>query len=345
MQYELRTQVIEPRRKTFQYLVDRYGDRPASRYEEGTIDVQAKENFHYRPLWDPQHELYDETWSALRLTDPYSFTDPRQYYYAPYVTARAAMHDGFAKTLEYLEQRDLLERMPEAWRTLVARVVLPLRHYESGGQLVTVAGARFSYGTTIAQCCGYAAFDRIGNAQLLSRLGIALAGGSDSALTEAKALWVDEPSLQGLRRYVEELFVEDDWAAGLLGLDLVDRLLYGLLYRHLDEAALLGGAGAYSLVAQHLSGWFADQRRWVDRLLEAWLADPQHGAGNRAALAAIVDRRLAQAVAAVRDLAAAADAITPVGAVDALEASAGDLRAALVEQGLIGLSTQRLEDK
>ena len=78
-------------RKTFTHLVKRYGDRPASRYEEGTIDIQAKENFHYRPLWDPEHDIYDEAFSAFRLTDPYSFTDPRQFYYAPYVTSRAAM--------------------------------------------------------------------------------------------------------------------------------------------------------------------------------------------------------------------------------------------------------------
>lgn len=344
MQYELRTQVIEPRRKTFQYLLDRYGDRPASRYEEGTIDVQATEHFHYRPLWDPEHELYDESYSALRLTDPYSFTDPRQYYYAPYVTARAAMHEAFAKTLEYLEQRDLLQRMPDAWRAIATQVVLPLRHYESGAQLVTVTGARFAYGTTISQCCAYAAFDRVGNAQLISRFGLAMAGGSDEALTEAKRLWVEEPALQGLRRYVEELFVEDDWAAGLLGLDLTDRLLYSLLYRHLDEAALLGGAGAYSLVAQHLSTWFTDQRRWIDRLLQEWLADPQHGAGNRAALKAIVDRRLAQAVEAVRDLAAATDLLSLVGAVDAVDAAAAELTASLSELGLLGIPAPRTQE-
>ena len=56
------------------------------------VDIQATENFHYRPLWDPAHELYDVGYSALRLTDPYSFLDPRQYYYAPYVISRAAAH-------------------------------------------------------------------------------------------------------------------------------------------------------------------------------------------------------------------------------------------------------------
>ena len=50
MQIELRTQVIEPERKTFTNLAKRFGDRPASRYEEGSIDVQSVANFHYRPL-------------------------------------------------------------------------------------------------------------------------------------------------------------------------------------------------------------------------------------------------------------------------------------------------------
>ena len=85
MQFELRPQVIEPQRKTFQHLIDRYGDRPASRYEEGTIDLQATANYHYRPLWGPDKEIYDPAYSVLRLTDAYSFVDPRQYYYAPYV--------------------------------------------------------------------------------------------------------------------------------------------------------------------------------------------------------------------------------------------------------------------
>ena len=117
MQYELRTQVIEPRRKTFTNLTERYGDRPATRYEEGSVDVQATANFHYRPLWDPTHEIYDPEYSALRLTDPYSFVDPRQFYYAPYVTSRAHLHEAFGSTLPYLENRDLGKRPRRAGRT------------------------------------------------------------------------------------------------------------------------------------------------------------------------------------------------------------------------------------
>jgi len=331
VQYELRTQVIEPKRKTFTNLAARYGDRPASRYEEGSIDVQAVANFHYRPLWDPEHEIFDEAYSVMRLTDPYGFVDPRQLYYAPYVTARSHLHEAFAATLKYLEGRDLLDRLPEGWRAALAELVIPLRHYESGGQLLSAFGCRFAYGTTIAQCLSYASFDRVGNAQLLSRLGISLGGGSDDLLVAAKQQWMGAQALQPLRRYVEELLVEKDWAVAHLGLDVADQLLYGLLYQHLDDAALLGGAGGYSLFAQHMAGWFADQRRWIDALYAAWGADSQHGSANRAALAQAAARLAPAAAQAVGALAEALDAHVQAGCADVVRTRAAAVGAAFQE--------------
>lgn len=328
MQYELRTQVIEPQRKTFDHLVARYGDRPASRYEEGTIDIQAKENFHFRPLWNPSVEIYDEAFSVLRLTDPYSFTDPRQFYYAPYVTSRAAMSEAFGATLGYIESRGLLDRLPQGWRTLMAELVLPLRHYESGAQLVSTAAARFGFGTSITQCAAYAAFDRIGNAQLVSRLGIAMDGGTAGLLEDAKVLWVEDEALQGLRRLVEETIVEQDWALALVALDVTDTLLYRTLFGHLDDAALTGGAPAFSLVGQHLTEWFADQRRWLDALYRAWRADPVHGTANATTLATTVSRAVDRGVTALQPIAARADALVGSTCSVALTRLADEVRAA-----------------
>ncbi|QIM21862.1 phenol 2-monooxygenase [Phycicoccus sp. HDW14] len=329
MQYELRTQVIDPPRKTFDHLVRRYGDRPASRYEEGTIDIQAKENFHYRPLWDPAHDIYDEAYSAFRLTDPYSFTDPRQYYYAPYVTSRAAMADAVAATLDYLDSRDLLSRLPDAWSSVMGELLVPLRHYESGAQMVSCDIARFGFGTTITQCAAYAAFDRIGNAQALSRVGIALGGGTAELLADAKTRWVEDASLQGLRRYVEELFLEKDWGRALVRLDVADRLVYGLFFAHLDDAAIDQGAGSYSLVAQHLSSWFADQRKWVEALYKAWVTDPGTGAANTQLLAVTTTEALAAALVALGPVAARADELVGAAAAASLDATATTIRDAV----------------
>jgi phenol hydroxylase P1 protein len=335
MQFELRTQVIEPKRKTFTNLVERYGDRPASRYEEGSIDIQSVENFHYKPLYGPGRDVYDADYTAFKLTDPYSFLDPRQLYYAPYVQSRAAMNDAFVKSIEYVESRDLLQKLPAGWDAIVGEVLVPLRHWEAGAELVSIEGSRWAYGTTIDQCCTFAAFDRIGNAQNLSRIGIVYAEGHDHALATAKEKWLNDPALQGLRRLIEETLAGDDWAKKVLTVDLTDRLLYPVMYSHLDEAALVGGAGAYSLLAQHFASWFADQRRWLDHLVKTWFADEQFGAGNKAAYDDVLATRWAQVVEAVTDVASALDARVATGAVANVELNAAAVAA---ELGALGLS-------
>lgn len=337
MQFELRTQVIEPQRKTFQNLVDRYGDRPASRYEEGTIDLQATANYHFRPLWGPELDIYSPDYSVLKLTDAYDYVDPRGYYYAPYVTSRADLHESFAATLGYLEKRGLFDRLPESWRTLFAELVLPIRHYEAAAQMVSSHAARFGWGTTVTQCAAYAAFDRVGNAQLLSRAGISFGGGTADSLARAKQLWLEDEALQPLRRLTEETLVERDWGLGMVRLDVTDQILYSLLYTHLDDAAITGGAGSYSLVSQHLSGWFTDQRRWLDALYKAWVADPDHGADNLATLQQTVGDALTAADAALRPVAAKADELVGAGCTEALAAAVAATRAHFAD---LGITTQ-----
>ena len=162
----------------------------------------------------------------------------------------------------------------------------------------------------------------------VSRLGIALDGGTAGLLEDAKARWIDDDALQGLRRLVEETIVEKDWALALITLDVTDQLLYRLLFAHLDDAALTGGAPAYSLAAQHLAEWFKDQRRWLDALYKTWTADPELGAANAEILASTITGAVDRARAALRPLAARADALVGGGAAAALEQLADELRAA-----------------
>ncbi len=92
------------------------------------------------------------------------------------------------------------------------------------------------------------------------------------------------------------------------------RLIFPLLTAHLDEVALLGGAGAYSLLIQQLGVWWTDQRKWLNPLISAWVNDSEYGSANVAALQATVAKYLPQATAAVVDLAQQMDSITDVGA-------------------------------
>jgi phenol hydroxylase P1 protein len=122
------------------------------------------------------------------------------------------------------------------------------------------------------------------------------------------------------------LLVEPDWAVAMIGLDLIDQLMYPMLYRRLDEASLLGGAGGYSLMAQHLNAWFVDQRRWLDALYKAWRADPEHGAANAERLAEVTETWLPRALTAVRPLAEAADGLVGSDCVPGIRRAATTLR-------------------
>jgi phenol hydroxylase P1 protein len=121
--------------------------------------------------------------------------------------------------------RQLLDRMPDGWRQVVADVLLPLRFYESGAQLLLVNAPGLHTAPPSSSACRYSVFDRIGNAQMISRIGIAFGGNTDAALAPTKDAWLSSAHLQGLRRLVEELLTEQDWAAAMIAVDLTDQLL------------------------------------------------------------------------------------------------------------------------
>lgn len=54
-------------------------------HDECSLDA----NFHYRPTWDPEHELFDPRRTRLVMKDWYALKDPRQFYYGAYTWVRA----------------------------------------------------------------------------------------------------------------------------------------------------------------------------------------------------------------------------------------------------------------
>ena len=94
MSLEIKTATLEPVRQTFANIARRFGEKPASRYQEATYDAQATTNFHYRPLWMPEKQLNDPSHTALTMQDWYALKDPRQFYYGAYVQNRAKMQEA-----------------------------------------------------------------------------------------------------------------------------------------------------------------------------------------------------------------------------------------------------------
>ena len=226
------------------------------------------------------------------------------------------MPDAFGTTLDYLETpRPARAAAPGlAGRPGPAR--RPAAALRVGRPADLGDTARFGFGTTVTQCAAYAAFDRVGNAQLLSRARHrARRRARPGCSRTPRASWIEDAALQGLRRLVEETHRREGLGAWPSSPSTSPTSSFtGCSTRHLDEAAHhRRRAGAYSLAAQHLSGWFKDQRRWVDALYKAWRDRPRARGANAALLSERRRGRPTKAVTALAPLAARADALVGAG--------------------------------
>lgn len=276
MSIEIKTSKVEPIRQTFEHIKRRFGEKPATRYQEASYDLQATDNFHYKPLWEPDKELNDTSRTALLMEDWYAFKDPRQFYYGTYVQARAKLQENTEHNYSFFEKRGLGERLPLEVKQAVVQYMLPLRHVELGANLNNVYGTAYGYGTVLTQALLFNSMDRLGIAQYLSRIGLMLDGNSGDSLAEAKKLWMEDPTWQGVRRYVEKMLVTKDWFKLFLAQDVVlDTLLFNLTYVQLDARLAEMGGADIAVLTDFMQEWNKDNTRWVDSVLKIAAAESE----------------------------------------------------------------------
>ena len=270
MTVEIKTSGIEPLRQTFSHVARRLGgDKPASRYQEATFDLQSETNFHYRPLWEPEHALYDKARTRLQMKDWYAFKDPRQFYYGAYVLNRAKLQETAESNFDFVDKRGGLTSLPKGLARRIAAILLPLRHYEWGANQLNCQITMFGWGGAITQATMYTTMDRLGMAQYLSRIGLLLDGQTGSSLTHAKQAWMEDPNWQGLRRIVEDLLVEKDWFEVLVAQDVVlDGLLFPMVYGRFGAELSQQGASVVAMLTEFMDTWFAEHGKWVDATLK-----------------------------------------------------------------------------
>ncbi|WP_321393624.1 aromatic/alkene monooxygenase hydroxylase subunit beta [Emcibacter sp.] len=302
MSLDIKTNVIEPRRQTYAHVAKRLGaDKPASRYQEATWDQQATEHFHYRPTWAPGREIYDTGLTAIKMEDWYSFNDPRQFYYGTYTMARNKMMETEEANFKFVEKRGLLDQLDPEWIEKVKFFLLPLRHFEWGGNMNGCNASDKSYGAAIAQALLFAAMDRLGIAQIISRIGLLLDGNSGESLDEAKKNWMDHESWQPLRKLVEDSLVIEDWfEQAVAQFFCMDSVIFPLVYDHFDREGGRYNGAAMSMLNEFMIDWSADEVKWVDRLLKVTAEESPE---NAKLLATWIESWSARALEAARPLA------------------------------------------
>jgi len=328
MQIDLKTVNIQPLRQAYSHLIRRFGDKPASRYQEASYDIQAAENLHYRPTWDPAQTLYDTGITRIVMKDWYALKDPRQYYYNTYTQARARQQDTADANFGFVESRGLVDMLPDDLRQVALDLLLPLRHAAWGANLNNTLICGYGYGVTFTQPCMFQAMDNLGIAQYLSRLGL-LFGGVE-ALDAGKRAWLEGASWQPLRRYVEDsLVVRDPFELFVAQNVALDGLLYPLVYeRIVDDELSVRGASTIAMLTQFMSEWFAETRRWVDAVLKVAAAE---STDNRDLLAEWTREWSDRAASALKPVAAIA---LEGRAADAVEEQRPALRARLRSSGI-----------
>ena len=304
MQIDIKAKEVKPVRQNYSHIANRVGaDRPATRYQEAIYDVQATANFHYRPTWEPEKELYDQSRTAIQMEDWYRFLDPRQYYYGTYCMARAKQQDSAEKNFKFVEKHGLLDLLPDDVKQVVLDFVVPLRHYEWGANMNNSQICASGYGTAITAPAMLHAADRLGNAQYLTRIGLLLSGNDASVIDHAKERWVDEADFQPLRKAVEDSLVVSDWFELFLAQNLIlDAVIHPLFFQHLEQQLTGKGGSAYAMLTEFTVDWYDESRRWVDKQIATAAAE---SAANKAILGEWYEQWAERARGAAAPLAAA----------------------------------------
>jgi phenol hydroxylase P1 protein len=290
MSVDLHTREIQPLRQTFAHVAQYVGDdKPASRYLEATLGAQSTANFHYRPTWDPAHELFDKTRSAVVMADWQSLRDPRQYYYGTWTMARARQQDAIEANYQFIEDRGLVAKMPEAVRSKASKVLIPLRHAAWGGNMNNCSIGAYGYGAMLTAPAMFHAMDQLGVAQYITRLGLTL--DEPGALDAGKNDWLKETCWQPLRHYVEDTLVLQD---------------------PMEHLVPLGGTSV-AMMSAFMPEWHAESSRWVDAVLKIAAAESE---ANRALIAGWVQAWSDRAQAALMPVAAMALDAGAQGAID-----------------------------
>jgi phenol hydroxylase P1 protein len=313
MQIDLRTVSIKQQRSTFDHLARRFGDKPASPYQEASYDIQATENLHYRPTWDPDQLIYDASITRIVMADWYALKDPRQYFYNNYTLARARQQETAEANFSFVESRGLADMLPDELKQIALDVLVPLRHAAWGANMNNSFISGYGYAAIFTQACMFHAMDNLGIAQYLSRLGLLL--GDQEALDAGKTAWLDDEAWQPLRRYIEDcLVVRDPFELFVAQNVALDGLLYPLIYERIVDGYLSAkGASAVAMLCQFMSDWFDETRKWVDAVMKVAAAESEH---NRAILQEWTEKwstRAAEAMQPVVRKALGADAEEVVG--------------------------------
>lgn len=270
MELNISSVEIEPKRHTFGHIAERFGeDRPASRYEEAMYDAQPTENFHYRPQWEPEFEIYDKNRTQIKMQDWYDLLDPRKFHYMSYVSTRASQNSANEQSFDFIDKRNLAKFIKSENLEKVYTYLTPLRHYEYGGNMNNLTIVDRVYGTAMMSACLFHAEDRLGMAQHITKIVLLLSDNDVTKLDEGKESWLTCPKWQSLRKAIEDSFIIKDPIRLFIKQNVVfDSFVIPLMVSGLSKELASQNESAISMLTEFITSWFEETIKWIDSVVQ-----------------------------------------------------------------------------
>ncbi|WP_121628530.1 phenol hydroxylase [Poseidonibacter antarcticus] len=270
MELNIASVEIEPKRHTFNHVAKRLGeDRPASRYEEAMYDAQPTENFHYRPQWEPEFEIYDKNRTEIKMNDWYDLLDPRKFHYMSYVSTRATQNAANDQSLEFIDKRGLVNFIKKENLQKVFDFLTPLRHYEYGGNMNNLTIVDRVYGTAMASACLFHAEDRLGMAQHITKIILLLGNNDVKKLDEGKDAWLNDPKWQALRKAVEDSLVVKDPIRLFVKQNIVfDGFVIPLMINEFSKYMAEHEEMVLPMLSEFITSWYEETAKWLNNIIK-----------------------------------------------------------------------------
>jgi len=264
---------IKPRRTTYKYMSGLKVKRPTT-YDEATYNLEPNENFHYRPIWNREIKIFDETITKIKCSDWEQFRDPARLYYATYCYNRADFQTRIKGEFEAADRYGLFKNMDPAMVDTLREFLPVLRHIIFGEAVAFMYIGRAAVGTAIEQCATYQCFDQLGSAQLLTRICLELEDRCPTILQDGKQKWIEDEKYQKLRALLENLMVTWDWAEAMIAINLIlDSILYPLFFEKMTAVTVKNGDHAYLSFSKFFMEMFEYERNYTSALVKMLLAD------------------------------------------------------------------------
>ena len=307
MELNIASVEIEPKRHTFGHVARRLGeDRPASRYEEAMYDAQPTENFHYRPMYEPEFEIYDKNRTKIKMNDWYDLLDPRKFHYMTYVSARSKENSANQQSFDFIDNNGLIYRYSTEMKEEIYKYLAPLRHYEYAANLNNLNIVARGYGTALNAAALFYATDSLGMAQHITKTILAVSDNDTSVLDEAKNSWMTCENWQPLRKLVEETLVIRDPIQILVAQNVaLDGLVIPLLIR--DFSANIANKNndfSLKMMLEFIYNWQEETTKWLDSILGVMVKESEE---NREILSSWANEYISKAIDALTPLSGFSD--------------------------------------